>query len=516
VGRRGWLVRAGLGAVVVLAALVAAAPAVAVGPRPELHLSDGLDWGQARDANGDMPSVGDTMTASLRLGNGGIGAAGYTRDTVSPRPLLDGTSTDLTPGLVNGTDDAMVPVDLPFGVRFFGIRYSTAYVSTNGWVGFGEPGYDYYLDTQVFDFRSLEAVVGGFYRGVMPYWADLDVGDLGPGAGSIHMVVAPSGDQFAFQWDVNHHITGGAPRRTFQVVFTRGGVIRFDYPGTNPEASPGFGALVGMSEGAGAASVDIASQDTLTVPTTSIRYTPVTPSPGSADAGTVDVSLPANSRFKPKASSNGCVLTKKPNADREGLVTCQTPQVAPGDSALRSVGFEVPGFPESPSNPPNFDLTATWSTTGKTASDTDEANLHTTQMPSTTLNVDDVYVAPTPPAVGQCTRWTVNITAGAGLHDPVLRFTIPAGVRYASNTESMGCLAMPHTTFHGCNKGPGSGSTAGGTIVCKIPYSGLNSYSGSFVLIPTVAGPGVTTTATASADNAAEDTDSATSPAVIS
>ena len=162
---------------------LAAKPVPVPPPAPAFTMSDGIDWGFVENAEENSPEPGDPVTLTLTAGNGIPGQAGYTRAAVPSEGFRTGNTTTLDFG--SNTDDGQVTLQLPFAFPFGGVKEQSISVSTNGWVSFGSPAWDYWDDVQPYDYRGIQAVVGELERGIMPYWADLDVAEPTDGSGSV-------------------------------------------------------------------------------------------------------------------------------------------------------------------------------------------------------------------------------------------------------------------------------------------------------------------------------------------
>src|SRR6185295_12148569 len=315
-------------------------------PAPAFTMSDGLDWGFVENAEDKSPEPGDPVTLTLTAANGIAGQAGYTRNAVPSEGFRAGATTTLDFG--DSEDDGQVTLQLPFAFPFGGVSEQTISVSTNGWVSFGSPAWDYWDDVQPYDYRGIQTVVGELERGIMPYWADLDVGEPTAGSGSVKQVVAPDNSWVAYQWDTNQHSEGTTARRSFQLVLFRDGSFRFDYPGANTEG--GHKNFVGYSLGTGAASADIVTAESTAVPSSGQLFVPkALPAAGPSATGETTALLPKGSSFV--SASPGCVLTTAPAKFSTGLVTCAVPSIAVGGQVAQAVTFSMPGDAPGESSP---------------------------------------------------------------------------------------------------------------------------------------------------------------------
>ncbi len=386
-------------------------------PAAAFTMSDGLDWGFISNAQGEQPAPGTPVTLTLTAGNGIAGQAGYTRSNVAPEGLRAGNSNTLDFG---GTvDDGQTSVQLPFAFPFGGIKEQSISVSTNGWVSFGAPAWDYWNDTQPTDYRGGQAVAGELFRGLMPYWSDLTIQDLGT-PGSVKEVVAPDSSWVAFQWDAGPLGSPTAePRKIFQLVLFPDGSFRFDYPGANsPEGNDSF---VGYSLGTGAASADVVQAEGAGFPSGSLLFAPnALPAVGPGAAGTVSATLPKGSSFV--SAGPGCSLATAPAQFSTGLVTCPMPPLAAGQQASLPVTFAMPADAPGEHGIANFRLLGTYAANGSTLSDGDEIDSLSTSLPPATIKIDNKFVGPGfEPGIATVFASEIESTK-SGLDEPTVSF----------------------------------------------------------------------------------------------
>lgn len=408
--------------------LVANARAVATVPpippaAPAFSMTDDVEWGFNDQLGFKDVKAGTEITATLRAGNGIAGRAGYARSEVSPQSLVTGNTTTLDySGEDNSEDDGTAVVQLPFSFPFGGINESRVTVATNGWVGFGSsPAYDYWDDAQPTDYRGFPEVVGELERGIMPYWADLNLKDTkGAGPGTVKEVVAADNSFVAFQWDIGQ-FSVGVPRRTFQLVLFPNGSFRFDYPGANEEG--GNSAFVGYSLGTGASSLDAVAANVEAVPPNSILYTPNPVStPGPLDAGKASLTLPQGSTFV--GADAGCALAQAPTATEDGLVTCSTPVLSAGQQAAWNVKFAAPPNAPGQGDPANFRYRGTLEAGGFSLVDRDEIDLITTDLRPATIKLETKYTGGAIESEVP-TTFKVKVESEAdGLDEPTISFEL--------------------------------------------------------------------------------------------
>jgi hypothetical protein len=470
-------------------------PATPAAAAPAFTLTDGLDWGFVQDANGESMQPGDPVTATLRAANGLAGQAGYVRSSVPPDGFLVGTTATLDFG--SEEDDGQVTLQLPFAFPFGGINEDTISVGTNGWVSFGSPAPDYWGDDQPGDYRGPIAVVGDFERGMMPYWADLDISDQGAGSGSVKEVIASDGSAVAFEWDLGQHPGTGEPRRVFQVVLYRDGRFRFDYPGANaPGGDPSF---IGYSLGTGPSSVEAVGLDTTSVPSTSLLFTPRPVAAGTAlAAGQTTVTLPAGSAFI--AGSPGCGVVTAPGPLTPGLASCPVPALAPGQQATGAVTFAEPPNAPGETRPANFRLLGAYLSAGLALKNGKEINTLAARLEPATIALNPSYVGPTPQETGVPAEFAAQINVHpAGLDEPTATFDLPANATL--NSIQIAGQPIP------------CGTVSAGRVTCQLPSG---THGTEVVVTVTPQGPGsMTLGVTAQALNAPAVSGSATSPSVV-
>jgi hypothetical protein len=268
-----------------------------------------------------------------------------------------------------------VEIQLPFPVGFFGISYEKATVGTNGLVTFGSPAWDYFSD-----YSPTSDQVAQFYRGVLPFWADLtaDVSEApGDTVGTVSKVTTP--DAVAIQWRDFAYYGGdangnGPADRNFQVVLFRDGRIRLDYPGQNePGGTDAEDEVVALSGGTGASSYTEVQRAARTVPASSILFTPnPLEVPLPTGDGTATTVLPAGSTFVTAATDTRCTQTVAPTASAAGEVSCATPSLAAGAQDAFQVSWTIPPDAPSTTSPPDLHFGARWVADGFDLSDLDE------------------------------------------------------------------------------------------------------------------------------------------------
>jgi hypothetical protein len=388
-------------------------------PAAAFTMSDGLDWGFVSNTQEHKPDAGDPVAITLTAGNGIPGQAGYARASVAGEGFRSGASTTLDFG--SHEDDGQVTLQLPFAFPFGGVKEQTISVSTNGWVSFGSPAWDYWDDVQPYDYRGVQTVVGELERGIMPYWADLDVGEPTDDSGTVKQVIAADNSWVAYQWDTNQHGNGTGERRSFQLVLFPDGSFRFDYPGTN--SAGGNKSFVGYSLGTGAASADVVSAEGKSVPASSLLFTPnALPAAGPTGPGEVTAVLPKGSSFV--SGDAGCSLVTAPAQFSTGLVKCSVPALGAGEQAARTVTFAMPGNAPEQSTPANFRLFGTYLSGAIKLTDGDEIDRLTTGLEPSKIGISANFIS-SPLEVGATEAIEVEISSDPeGLDEPTVKFDL--------------------------------------------------------------------------------------------
>lgn len=142
-------------------------------------------------------------------------------------------------GLLTGQDDAQQSAALNFAFPLGGASYSTAWVSTNG-----------YLNLGAIANNSSSASLAGLLQStapvIAPFYADLDLLDQG----TVHFRQLANGALFT--WNQVGSYANPSSAFTFQVELNANGQITFRYDGLANAAALGSPLLVGLSAGNGA------------------------------------------------------------------------------------------------------------------------------------------------------------------------------------------------------------------------------------------------------------------------
>jgi hypothetical protein len=456
---------------------------------PAFAISDGIDWGEDQDADGNTVDTGDPIDITLAAGNGLAGQAGYTRTAVADEPVPSGTATTLSP--VNH-DDGMVAVTLPFKFPFGGIPYDSASVGTNGQLTFGAPAPDYFDHSVPQDSRGVDTVVGEFERGLMPYWSDLDLAAGSVSNPAITETVAPGNASVTFSWHIGDCCPGALPERNFSATLFPDGRFRYDY-GTPNDPGSNHPAFIGYSAGNG--TMDDFASPTTSVPSSALLYTPNPLRPVlTAAAGTVTATIPRG--VSGVTVDTGCSVTKANTGPEDGEVSCDVPALAPGDSVVHHVGWNDSLDDESSSLPARDFSGAYTPGGGSPARDSDEITAGWDFRPQENTDEAVAYTGADPPTEGSPTTFTVQPNTTHGLLNPSVVIGLPADTTLDSikvdglSDDDLSCLP------------PDSGS-----VTCLLPSGG------DFKKLDVTVTPGagavgspLTLTAATHADNGGTDT----------
>jgi filamentous hemagglutinin family protein len=137
-------------------------------------------------------------------------------------------------------DDESFAYTLPFGFTYYGVTYTTMYVSSNGIITFGGGAWQYINSSS-----GLIAGVNGLPT-IAPSWSDwVTYSHLGKDI-YIHQ---PSANTLAVRWDVAHY-RDNDHKADFEAVLSQLGYISFNY-GAATAMVPDYTATIGVSKGDG-------------------------------------------------------------------------------------------------------------------------------------------------------------------------------------------------------------------------------------------------------------------------
>ncbi|MDG4828833.1 PQQ-dependent sugar dehydrogenase [Solwaraspora sp. WMMD1047] len=186
------------------------------------------------------PPAATTYTATFATAPGCRDSAGYTCTSVVGAAYQPADQAVLP---LTG-DDARTPVDLPFPVLFYGRRYERAWVSTNGFLSFQDPGLPGAINAGLPDAGLPNAAVH-------PFWDDLVV----RADSSVRSAVRGSAPnrEFVVEWRDVYLYGSSTAKISFQLSLAESGRITFNYAGLTGTSlrELGSGATVGIEDGTG-------------------------------------------------------------------------------------------------------------------------------------------------------------------------------------------------------------------------------------------------------------------------
>jgi hypothetical protein len=140
----------------------------------------------------------------------------------------------------SGADDSVAEIALPFPVYVYGVKHTTAWVSSNGNVQFKGPGNSQYVNSPL-PTNQLDGAA------VAPYWDDLVVDGSGSGTGVFDRNVG--GTEFVISWRGFEYNNTANTVRAEVIFFKNNRNIQFNYISTNP--GDGESATIGVQKAAG-------------------------------------------------------------------------------------------------------------------------------------------------------------------------------------------------------------------------------------------------------------------------
>nr|MDT0658339.1 PQQ-dependent sugar dehydrogenase [Micromonospora sp. DSM 115978] len=209
------------------------------------------------------PPAATTYTATYATAPGCGDDAGYTCTSLvgAPYQAADQTVLPLT------GDDARMAVDLPFPVPFYGHRYDRAWVSTNGFLSFADPGLPGAINTGLPDPAIPNAAI-------YPFWDDLVV----RADSSVRTAVLGSAPnrRFVVEWR-NVYLYGSSTARiSFQLSLAESGRITMNYADLAATSlrELGSGATVGIEDGPGGTGLAYSVNQAVLVNGRAVVFTP--------------------------------------------------------------------------------------------------------------------------------------------------------------------------------------------------------------------------------------------------
>ena len=214
--------------------------------------------------------AGTTLVYSARLENlelpsGAVVArpGGYSvvssEDENGPAYVFESVAGDAANEIefgVNGQDDGLRTVELPFSFPLYGETYDEVTVSTNGLIVFGARGGDA-TNRPI----PSETAPNGL---IAPFWDDLIIRDGGIYAGAL------PGGRFAVEWNRVGHVSGFG-EFTFQVVLSPDGTVQTVYGLLLGDTA---GATVGVESPDGSRGVQVSYNQAVVISNTAYEFAP--------------------------------------------------------------------------------------------------------------------------------------------------------------------------------------------------------------------------------------------------
>jgi subtilisin family serine protease len=182
-----------------------------------------------------------TVTATVTVGSSTdsetVSGNAYPNYTCQDAPFSWVDVTGVAPLASADGDDTFSTLAIGFPISFFGQTYSTAYVSSNGFLALGSSsGANAHLNAAIPTTATPNGVIA-------PFWDDLY-----PGAsGSVHAAVsgaAPNRTLYIEWFNVPHFSLSSSGTVTFEAIVKENGDVRYQYLDTNfdPSANPAWNA----------------------------------------------------------------------------------------------------------------------------------------------------------------------------------------------------------------------------------------------------------------------------------
>ncbi|MCA2218228.1 carboxypeptidase regulatory-like domain-containing protein [Jidongwangia harbinensis] len=166
-------------------------------------------------------------------------------------------------------DDATTALTLPFAMPFHGRTYTSATVSTNGFLTFDTAlGADTYVNPAMPTAAAPNAVVA-------PFWDDLEI-DASASVRTQTTGTAPN-RKFVIEWRNAKFRPNGPDRITFEAVFGEAGDIVFNYGTLTTTLQQGAAATIGIENASGTVATLFSFQEARVNSTGAITFTPAAP-----------------------------------------------------------------------------------------------------------------------------------------------------------------------------------------------------------------------------------------------
>lgn len=142
---------------------------------------------------------------------------------------------------LSNVDDTYYQYTLPFGFNFYGVNYSTMYISSNGVITFNN-GTSTYTNTSA----GLISGDGSGLPMISPAWSDwVTYSNLNK-----NVYISPTASSVGVRWDVAN-FGDNSYTANFNAVLSQSGNIAFNYGAASTTMAPSYTATIGVSSGDG-------------------------------------------------------------------------------------------------------------------------------------------------------------------------------------------------------------------------------------------------------------------------
>ena len=232
------------------------------------------------------PESPRTYTATY-TGSGG-GDDGYEMDVATGQPYVAAGGTTLP---LAGDDDK-TKVSLPFAFPFFGAPQSGAWITTNGFISFADPG-NAGLIAENTPLPNGNAPNAAIY----PFWDDLVL--RADSAVRTEATGTAPNRRFVVEWDNVGHYGSSSARLSVSAVLHESGRIDFTYANLNTAREYGNSATVGIENVAGSAALTYSFNEAKLANGKRITFTP------SGGAGPVEPEEPTTGTLRGTVTNAG-------------------------------------------------------------------------------------------------------------------------------------------------------------------------------------------------------------------
>jgi hypothetical protein len=231
-------------------------------------------------------------------------------------------------------DDVSQNVALPFAFNFYGTPYSSANVTTNGFVSFTD------LTAQWANSGIPSAATPN--TAIYPYWDDLYIDSPTAGIYTASLGVAPS-RQFVIEWRNIRYFADASRRVSFEVILNENGDIQTMYqdiaPGDGTEM--GNSATVGIENSTGTVGLEYSLNEAVLSTGLAVRYF----KPGGGGGNVAPVANPDSASTNEDTAVTVNVLGNDTDANGDPLTVFDIPTPpAHGTASIVAGGIQYTPF----------------------------------------------------------------------------------------------------------------------------------------------------------------------------